>query len=273
MYCIIACIYSFTYLFIAYGFLIVSRVQFIYKYLRCLGGYLIYIYIYIYIYIIYIYIYIYIYGFNGLPKMRPILSAIGTVSYCLAKFLFPILAPITNGPFSIINSFDFNKELLDQNASLVMDSLDVDALFTSIPLDETINIGVNELFKNSNEISKLSKTDVHDLLNLATKESLFLFDGEYYYQTDGVAMGSPLGPTLANLFMSYHEQIWLDECPLEFKPKFYRRYVDDIFILGENIEHIVKFKEYLNSKHQNINFTSELECNGKSPFLDNLIDR
>ena len=154
-----------------------------------------------------------------------------------------------------------------------MGSLDVDALFTSIPLDETINIGVKELFKNSNEVSKLSKTDVHDLLNLATKESLFLFDGEYYYQTDGVAMGSPLGPTLANLFMSYHEQIWLDECPLDFKPKFYRRYVDDIFILGENIEHIVKFKEYLNSKHQNINFTSELECNGKLPFLDNLIDR
>ena len=86
-------------------------------------------------------------------------------------------------------------------------------------------------------------------------------------------MGSPLGPTLANLFMSYHEQIWLDECPLDFKPKFYRRYVDDIFILGENIEHIVKFKEYLNSKHQNINFTSELECNSKLPFLDNLIDR
>ena len=67
-------------------------------------------------------------------------------------------------------------------------------------------------------------------------------------------MGSPLGPTLANLFMSYHEQIWLDECPLDFKPKFYRRYVANI--LSENIEHIVKFKEYLNSKHQNINFTS-----------------
>ena len=49
--------------------------------------------------------------------------------------------------------------------------------------------------------------------------------------------------------------------------------MDDIFILGVNIEHIVKFKEYLNSEHQNINFTSELECNGKLPFLDNLIDR
>ena len=209
----------------------------------------------------------------GLPKFRPILSAIGTAGYNLAKFLVPILNPIANGPYSITNSFLFNKEILDQNASLFMGSLDVDALFTSIPLDETIDIGVNELFKDNNKINGLSKKDVIDLLNLATKDSLFLFDEDYYYQIDGVAMGSPLGPTLANLFMSYYEQIWLRECPLEFKPKFYRRYVDDIFVLVEKIEHIDMFKEYLNSKHLNINFTSEIEIEGKLPFLDILIDR
>ena len=114
---------------------------------------------------------------------------------------------------------------------------------------------------------------MRDLLALATKESLFLFDEVYYYQTDGVAMGSPLGPTLANLFMSHYEKIWLEECPLEFKPKFYRRYVDDIFILVEKMEHIEMFKEYLNSKHRNISFTSEIELEGKLPFLDILIDR
>ena len=94
---------------------------------------------------------------NWLPKMRPILPAIGTATYNLAKFLVPILNSIANGPFSINNSFEFNKELLDQDASLSMGSLDVDALFTSIPLDETISIGVEELFRNSNEVQKLSK--------------------------------------------------------------------------------------------------------------------
>ena len=44
-------------------------------------------------------------------------------------------------------------------------------------------------------------------------------------------MGSPLGPTLANTFLYFHEQIWLNECPDEFKPVYYRKYVDDIFIL------------------------------------------
>ena len=58
-------------------------------------------------------------------------------------------------------------------------------------------------------------------------ESLVLFDGEYYKQIDGVAMGSPLGPTFANIFLSYYEQIWLKNCPSEFKPVIYTRYVND----------------------------------------------
>ena len=66
---------------------------------------------------------------------------------------------------------------------------------------------------------------------MATKESYFMFDNEYYQQIDGVAMGSPLGPTLANAFLSYHEKTWLENWPSEFKPVLYRRYVDDIFVL------------------------------------------
>ena len=44
-----------------------------------------------------------------------------------------------------------------------------------------------------------------------------------------VAMGSPLGPSLANAFSCFHEQIWLNDCPEDFKPVYYRRYVDGIF--------------------------------------------
>ena len=62
-------------------------------------------------------------------------------------------------------------------------------------------------------------------------ESLVLFDGEFYKQIDGVAMCSPLGRTSANIFLCFHEQIWLDNCPVEFKPVIYRRFVDDRFLL------------------------------------------
>lgn len=58
---------------------------------------------------------------------------------------------------TIINSFDFNKEVSSQNATSFMGSLDVDSLFTSIPLEKTINIAVNEFFRDKTKINKLSK--------------------------------------------------------------------------------------------------------------------
>ena len=86
-------------------------------------------------------------------------------------------------------------------------------------------------------------------------------------------MGSPLGPTLANAFLCFHEQIWLNECPDEFKPVYYRRYVDDIFVLFRSPDHLEKFRNYLNSKQRNIRFTCEKEHNNSVPFLDVLITR
>ena len=100
-----------------------------------------------------------------------------------------------------------------------------------------------------------------------------MFNGSYYKQVDGVAMGSPLGPTLANAFMCYHEQKWLEECPLEFKPTYYRRYVDDIFVMFSKPEHLDRFFDYLNSRHNSINFTKEKEQNNSLSFLDVLVSR
>ena len=71
-------------------------------------------------------------------------------------------------------------------------------------------------------------------------------------------MGSPLRPTFANIFLSYHEQIWLKNCPCEFKPVIYKRYVDDTFLLFRSKDHIEKFRYYLNCKHPNIKFTSDI---------------
>ena len=58
-----------------------------------------------------------------------------------------------------------------------------------------------------------------------------IFNGQLYKQVDEVAMGSPLGPTLANVFLVHFEKNWLQNCPSDFKPHSYRRYVNDIFVL------------------------------------------
>ena len=178
------------------------------------------------------------------------------------------MTPIALNEYTIKNTFHFAREVVEQDASLFMSSLDIEALFTSIPLDETINIAVEELYREKDEIKNLKRTDFKALLEIATKESCFIFDGKYYSQTDGVAMGNPLGPTMANIFMCHFEKKWLPECPPECKPVYYRRYVDDTFVLFKKEEHLQSFKAFLNSCHPNIRFTHENEESGSLPFLD-----
>ena len=169
------------------------------------------------------------------------------------------------------DSFSFAIEIKTQDL-LFMTSLDVDSLFANIPLSETLNICRNKLFhKKNKKIKGLEKREFRDLLELATKESLFLFDRKYYSQIDGVAKGSPLGPTSANIFLCHYEEIWLKDCPPQFKPSFYKRYVDDIFILFENSNQVNEFDKYLNSRHSNMNFSKEQDSS--ISLLDILISR
>ena len=91
-------------------------------------------------------------------------------------------------------------------------------------------------------------------------------------------MGSPLGLTLASVFLCYHEKIWLQNWPSQFKPVIYRRYVDDTFLLFRSKHHIEKFLYYLTQKFwyystQNIKFTSRTENENSISFLDIKITR
>ena len=181
---------------------------------------------------------------RNFPSFRPILSALNTPTYKLAKILVPILKPLTTNEFTVKEYFHFAEETVDQQHDLFMGSLDVDSLFTNILLEETIEIYTNELFKESETVEGLSKTEFKELLSLAAKDSHFIFDETLYKQIDGVAMGSALGPTLANAFLVYHEKNWLEHCRVEYRPLYYRRYVDDIFVLFNSAEHIKRFYSY-----------------------------
>jgi len=115
---------------------------------------------------------------------------------------------------------------------------------------------------------KYSHVLFRQLLTLAVCNTFFMFNGKFYKQLDGLGMGLPLGPTFANIFLCFHEKVWLSECPLSFKPVFYRRYVDDTFVLFRDRTHVQLFLDYLNSKHRSIKFTSETEVENRLNFLD-----
>ena len=142
---------------------------------------------------------------DGLPSFRLILSAIGTTTYKLAKFLVSILEPLTTSKYSIKGSFTFAEELQSFDSKLVMASFDIESLFTNIPLQETIDLCVENLFQDRTHFDNLSKDSFRDLLTRTIFESLILFDQEFYKQHNGVAMSSLLGPPLGNVFLCYHE--------------------------------------------------------------------
>ena len=110
-----------------------------------------------------------------------------------------------------------------------MASLDRESLFTNIPLDETIENCINDLFSNNDTVYNFIKRDLNELLQFASYESFFTFDNKYYCQVHGGPMGSSLGPTLAIAFLCHFEKQWLSDCPQDFCPNIYRRYFFDIF--------------------------------------------
>ena len=132
-------------------------------------------------------------------SLHPIISSIGTYNYNLAKFLSSLLEPVISTTHCTKDSFSFCEEIKKVRANnKFLVSYDVCSLFTSISLAETIDIAVDLLFEK-NPGFKISKADLRKLFQFATSGTHFMFEGKFYDQIDGVAMGSPLGPVLANL--------------------------------------------------------------------------
>ena len=138
----------------------------------------------------------------GLPKIqkencpaRPILSAIGTYNYKLAKFIVPILQPLTVGQYTVKDSFSFVFEItaFQKDGNLVMASFDVSSFFTNIHLDDSVDICVDLPFADCDTLEykhcKFNRTQFRKLLSFAVKDTHFVFNGQLLDQIDGVAMG------------------------------------------------------------------------------------
>ena len=104
------------------------------------------------------------------------------------------------------DSFSFVKELREitiDTKNLVMCSFDIVSLFTNIPLDETISICANTLYHTDITPPEISEGAFCELMIAATKGVEFSFGDTVFKQIDRVAMGSPLRPVLANIFVGY----------------------------------------------------------------------
>ncbi|XP_046383788.1 uncharacterized protein LOC124154233 [Ischnura elegans] len=176
----------------------------------------------------------------GLPKvhkegvpLRPIVSQIDAPTYRLAKYLARTLQDHTGTTTTHVKN---------------------SAHFVEMIRDMTI----------ANEDIMVSFDVVSLFTNVPIAESVEI--------SDGAAMGSPLSPVVANLFMERFEAEAINTYGK--KPKIWLRYVDDTFIIWPHgTEGLDRFLNHLNSRHQNIRFTMEKERDGKLPFLDVMVRR
>ena len=206
------------------------------------------------------------YSISNLP-LRPVISNIGTATYEISKYLANLLQPLTKNEYTIDSTKHFVEKIrgerIPSDHELV--SFDVVSLFTNVPLDFTINLILDKVYREKAIRTKLEREELKKLLEICTKEMHFSFNGAIYKQINGVAMGSPLGPVIANIFMAELEKLIIPQ--LGDKISLWQRYVDDTctFIKKGETEAVL---DVLNGFHESINFTYEKEVGGAISFLD-----
>ena len=192
---------------------------------------------------------------------------INTAEYGLAKYLDFLIKPHIPSKFMLDSTSGFLKNLNDFQFSSTdtLISFDVVSLFTNVPLQDTIHLITDYIYKSPTK-PPFDKATFTRLLEIATG-GLFMYQGKFFKQIDGVTMGSPLGPTLANFCLAHYESSLLND---PTSPALYLRYVDDIFCVFRQGSSHQAFLKKLNDLHPNLRFTEEI---GPStlPFLDTTI--
>ena len=149
-------------------------------------------------------------------------------------------SPLVPTDYSFKDTFSFVSQIKNANRSRkFFISYNVITLLTNISFQETIDIAINLIF-NPNPNLNITKKELKKHFFFATSQTHFIFISKFYNQIDGVAMGSPLAPVLANIFMGSYKSKWLNEYNLN-KPKFCLRYVDDILAAFDNEQDSLNF--------------------------------
>ena len=216
----------------------------------------------------------------GLPKihkrdvpLRPIVSFYSSPTYKLSRHLSQILSSLVgNSESHIKNSTDFKTFITSRKLkpTEVLVSFDVVSLFTNVPVSLALDVAKRRLQSDSGLTSRtnLSINEILHLLEFCLHATYLSFRGEVYRQAFGTAMGSPVSVTVANLVMEDVEERALSS--LDPPLPFWKRYVDDT-CTAVPADRIDELMDHLNGVEKSIQFTVELECDGKLPFLDLLL--
>ena len=153
-------------------------------------------------------------------------------------------------------------------------SFDVISLFTRVPLDDALQ-AISSLLTNDDILEErtcIPADEICSHIKLCLRGMYFQFGEVFYEQVDGAAMGSPLSPIMANLYMEAFENKALATGPAQ--SSLWVRFVDDTFVLWPHeLDTLEEFHAHLNQIHPNIQFTKEMESDNQLNFLDVLVKK
>ncbi|XP_033181822.1 uncharacterized protein LOC117152842, partial [Anabas testudineus] len=172
--------------------------------------------------------------------------------------------------FGFSNSEDFTAKVrdLELDTDETMVSFDVTSLFTSIPTTDALTSVKRRLEEDSSLSTRtnLGPDQICLLLDLCLNTTYFTYRGDFYKQRHGCAMGSPVSPIVANLYMEEVEKKALNSFP-GTTPTHWFRYVDDTWVKIKTQE-LQSFTDHINSVDTNISFTREDTKDNRLAFLD-----
>ena len=210
-----------------------------------------------------------------MPDVMALLSSRGSISYEVAKELARILKPLVgSSPHHSKNTGDFIQQIKEVKlqADEIITSYDVSALFTSVPVEDATKIIQRklELDQQLHLRTKMKVEHITSLLEFGHRTIYFQFQGNFYEQINGAAMGSPISPIVANLFM---EEFEVRAIQTGKKPS-----KDVEKVCGWHLCHFEVCKEgrvfshHINNIDPKFQLTSEeSKTDGSIPFLDCLV--
>ena len=138
-------------------------------------------------------------------------------------------------------------------------------------MDFITSLILNEIYSSdlTKKVYGLTKRQFKKLLVWTTKRTTLNFNRSFYEQTDGVGMGPPVAPALADICMNY---VIEKTKKFNVQPDVFFRYVDDCLAVFPDFESAKLFYKKLNQVHNNVKFTYKLENNKQLPFLDVYVD-
>ena len=203
--------------------------------------------------------------------IRTIVSNIETATYNLARHLTKLLSPLSKSKYTIDSTKHFMEKIKQETIldGYKMVIFDIKSLFTNMPLEKTIDITLERIYDRKEINTQITLAEMRELLKLCTKNVHYTFDNQVYQQNNEVAMGSPLGPVLAGIFMVELEKRIIPTLGNMVLNK--KRFVEDTIGYFKNGR--IDILSKLISFHPNIQFTYKIQKENKLPFLVVLLIR